>query len=115
MDDAGPQYEMIVKVRDEKQRGGDERRDHHPLVGLAAAALDEIEPRANQNGAAAVQDSIEGRIEGQAYLHQATGLVVRRLATRNEKANMTKVNSPSTAKLAPSGRPVEAEPDRKST
>src|ERR1019366_3781061 len=114
MGDAGPQHQMVVKVRDEEQRGGYERRDHHPLVGLAAATLDEIKPGADQNSAAAVQNGIESRIESQAYLHQVAGLVVRRLATRNEKANMIKVNSASTAKLTPSGRPVEAEPGKSS-
>src|SRR5271157_4469213 len=46
--------------------------------------------------------------------HQAAGFVVRRLATRNDSANITSVNSDSTAKLAPSERPVEADPAKSS-
>ena len=34
MRDAGAQHQVVVKVRDEEQRGGDERRKHHSFVGL---------------------------------------------------------------------------------
>ena len=42
--------------------------------------------------------------------HQAAGFVLRRLATRNDSTNITSVNSASTARLALSGSPVEADP-----
>ena len=34
MGDAGAQHQMVVEIRDQEQRGGDERRQHHPLVRL---------------------------------------------------------------------------------
>src|SRR6185369_16354234 len=90
------------------------RRQHHALVRLLTPTLDEVQSRADQHGTGAVQHRIERREERGAHLHQAAGLVVRRFATRNDSANITSVNSASTAKLPPSDRSVEAEPGKSS-
>src|SRR5271157_2912136 len=50
----------------------------------------------------------------QIIARHAAGFVVRRLATRNDRANITSVNSASTAKLALSEKPVEADPGKSS-
>src|SRR6516164_2104092 len=69
MSNACPQHHVIVEVRDQEERGGDERRNHHPLVRLAASRLNEVIARADQHGAGAVEKRVEGREEGGGDLH----------------------------------------------
>src|SRR5271157_2507385 len=105
---------MVVKIRSQEQARGDKAGEHHALVRFAAAAADAVQPQANQNGARAVEERVQRRKEGGMHLHQAAGLVVRRLATRNDSENITSVNNASTAKLTLSDRSVEADPGNSS-
>ena len=79
------------------------------LCASFAAVLDEVQSRSDQHGAGAVQHGVERRKKCRRNLHQAAGLVVRRFAIKNDSANITRVNSPSTAKLPLSERSVDAD------
>src|SRR5579863_1872816 len=106
--------QVVVKIENQEQARRYESRKHQPLVRSRVASFDAVETRSNEHGARAVQHSIERGKESRSHLNHTAGLLVRRLATRNDNRNIIRVNSARMNRLPRSERSVDAEAGNKS-